>query len=877
MQLRSFVTFTFLATASAAPLCAQQSWPIPSNPNLLETLQDVHGQRDSVVKPRATPTAPTSVSNLVANWQSLGPFGGDIDDVQVSPTNPNIVLAGLAPSSGGGGAMYRSMDGGANWTTVASLDGKLVHDIAFAADGTAYAGTIDGVWKSVNGGATFTALNLGIGLNDQVFDVDVDPNDPMVLWCGVADALGSQAVNVLRSTNGGTTWVNRTPPLAAPQSCSSIAIDPANSNHVFAGFRGFAGGGQVWVTTNGGTTWTDRSAGLPGTPVNDLEFASGLIYVAGGQLFGSQNFGLFSSSNDGATWDQRHDGTWTNLVSQDIAVDPNNPSILFVGSAGAGLYRSTNGGSAWTTMVGGTGSLSVNAVSFAPGSSSTLYTGSASNAVWKSTNAGASFGASSAGIGALDVFSIAANPLNGNELAIAFQGQNNGGVFTSLDAGANWSLAALPGTRFQHVRFSPQGTLFAISDGPTTIGAEGLYRRTGSSWSSIGPDQGTLFESELYGLRVSANDPNLIVAVGADFGVAGFEPTVWRTSTGGASWTKVYEGVTTNLPLQDVLVVDAATDTTWLAPYVDFSGGGAGGVLRSSNSAVTWAASNAGLPAQFRSESIAGTTLGGGAVYVSNSWSGSGNGVFRSVNGGLSWSSTGFVGSVAQVETDGTDANVLYIAQGGVTRVSSSSDGGATFTPFNAGLITTDFPRDLQRATGLGSDLLYAGSKGSFATALLPESVPYCFGDGSGTACPCAPPSPSGVGCLNSFGTGGLLADSGSNSVSGDSLVLSASGLATNSSTLFFQGTTQQSGGLGVVFGDGLRCVGGTVIRLGTKIASGGVASYPGVGDMSVSVRGLIPIGGGLRHYQGWYRNAAAFCTASTFNLTNGLSVTWVP
>jgi hypothetical protein len=80
---------------------------------------------------------------------------------------------------------------------------------------------------------------------------------------------------------------------------------------------------------------------------------------------------------------------------------------------------------------------------------------------------------------------------------------------------------------------------------------------------------------------------------------------------------------------------------------------------------------------------------------------------------------------------------------------------------------------------------------------------------------------------------------------------------------------------MGVVFGDGLRCAAGTITRLATKPVLGGSATYPTGSDPSVSVRGLLPPSGGTRHYQVWYRNAAAFCTPSTFNLTNGLTVTW--
>jgi hypothetical protein len=99
-----------------------------------------------------------------------------------------------------------------------------------------------------------------------------------------------------------------------------------------------------------------------------------------------------------------------------------------------------------------------------------------------------------------------------------------------------------------------------------------------------------------------------------------------------------------------------------------------------------------------------------------------------------------------------------------------------------------------------------------------------------------------------------------------------------NSSCLYFQGTVQQSGGLGAPFGDGLRCVAGSVIRLGTKTNASGASQYPALGDLSISVKGLIPAGGATRHYQCWYRNAALFCVATaTFNLTNGITIPWGP
>jgi hypothetical protein len=113
-------------------------------------------------------------------------------------------------------------------------------------------------------------------------------------------------------------------------------------------------------------------------------------------------------------------------------------------------------------------------------------------------------------------------------------------------------------------------------------------------------------------------------------------------------------------------------------------------------------------------------------------------------------------------------------------------------------------------------------------------------------------------------------------SISADTLVLTGSGMP-NAAALYFQGTAQVAGGNGAVFGDGLRCVGGTVTRLGTKTNVGGTSQYPEAGDASVSVRGMNAAGN-VRDYQCWYRNAdPVFCPPATFNLTSAVELTWQP
>ena len=161
----------------------------------------------------------------------------------------------------------------------------------------------------------------------------------------------------------------------------------------------------------------------------------------------------------------------------------------------------------------------------------------------------------------------------------------------------------------------------------------------------------------------------------------------------------------------------------------------------------------------------------------------------------------------------------------------------------------------------------------------------YCFGDGAAnsTPCPCGGVGAPRSGCPNSVNpAGGYLVATGLPSRIADTLVLRASQMPPVATVLYFQGTSQAStasGTIGTVFGDGLRCAAGAVVRVGFRTNSAGASEIPSGGSPALHIAGQIPATGAVtRYYQGWYRDVnPSFCTANRYNLTNGVAVVWVP
>jgi hypothetical protein len=162
-----------------------------------------------------------------------------------------------------------------------------------------------------------------------------------------------------------------------------------------------------------------------------------------------------------------------------------------------------------------------------------------------------------------------------------------------------------------------------------------------------------------------------------------------------------------------------------------------------------------------------------------------------------------------------------------------------------------------------------------------PQAGPFCYGDGSGPVpCPCANNGAPGQGCANSQNPSGALLTTSGTSVP-DTLTLTSSGELATALSILLQGN--QDLVTPVIFGDGLRCVGGTLKRLYSASASGGAVVFPPPGGLSVSAQSaalgdpILP--GSARSYQTYYRDAnlgfCAFPPGNTWNVGNAQRVIW--
>lgn len=153
--------------------------------------------------------------------------------------------------------------------------------------------------------------------------------------------------------------------------------------------------------------------------------------------------------------------------------------------------------------------------------------------------------------------------------------------------------------------------------------------------------------------------------------------------------------------------------------------------------------------------------------------------------------------------------------------------------------------------------------------------VTICPSANFGNNCPCTPFFGVGGGCFNSLSKSATLLSAGVASVASDTLTFRAAEMPPGTAATLFQATAPSAP---TTFGDGLLCVTGSLIRLGTQFAPTGSIGWPHPALGPISSAGAVSPSGGDRTYQVIYRDAVpTHCTSATFNQTSAQTVTWSP
>lgn len=339
----------------------------------------------------------------------------------------------------------------------AGLDGLSVTAIAVDPSNTStiYAGTSpSGLWKSLDGGATWTASGAGY-TGDIATAIVIDNARPHVIYVG-------SNVGVFKSINAGASWNVKNAGLSDPR-VQALVLEPANTDVLYVSVLGPGGG--VHRSANGGEVWTPRALPVPSGGAAALAFR-------GGELWAGWTNVLFRTINGGSTWTMPFPDVLTSSIAAIAA--PFGQNDVVVGLLQKGIYRGVASAGQWERAVEGLRTFRISAFAFVPADSRVIFAGGGGGGVFRSTDSGRTWASFSVGLANTDVAALAFDSLTGNRLYAA----TADGVFV-LDRVhcATPTALCLTSARFR-VQVS-----WRASDGRTGAGtAVPLSEDTGSFW-----------------------------------------------------------------------------------------------------------------------------------------------------------------------------------------------------------------------------------------------------------------------------------------------------------------------------------------------------------------------------------------------------------
>jgi photosystem II stability/assembly factor-like uncharacterized protein len=613
-------------------------------------------------------------------WKSVGPAPPAIEAaIAAHAPSHTIYIASL------GGGVLKSNDGGISFAAINNgLDSMVVASLAMAPNdpNLVYVGTSTGIYKTVDGGATWNIT----GEFRLPLALVMDPIDPNILYAGYNAGFG---LNLMKTIDGGDTWLPASDGLGNPP-VFSLAINPNNTNVVYAGTAGEG----AFKTTDGGINWA---------PIDiDSTVWSLLVDPNDGNVVyaGSNGNGVFKSTDGGASF--------VRIGSPPVGVVlalAGSGNQLYAGTASQGISVSKDGGVTWanTGISDGLGlALSVD-------SAGAVYAGTNFDGAFQrpapASSPDDSFLRSAAwrrlawrqlkDCKCQDGHALAVDPSDHDHV---FLSTNDGGLLVTEDGGRTWEDGGVNGL----VSRAPRGVAFdpqqprRVYAGSFTGGGFFKSEDHGKHWVRRLFGGGQIYVA---GVAVDPVDHSIYISTFRS------GDGIWKSIDYGETFTRIDRAP--DAAPDDFLFLSGRGIVVDPHDHRTVYFAGTGGIWRSEDAGASWI-------------NVDGTRVLSIAVDPTNSnivYAGAGVGVLKSTDGGASFSpkSTGLPEDIQTSRTgsvlvDPNRPNVLYVGTEGAG-VFKSTDGAETWFPINSGL-------DDQNVFGLAMDpdlpnILYASTSSS--------------------------------------------------------------------------------------------------------------------------------------------------------------------
>jgi photosystem II stability/assembly factor-like uncharacterized protein len=677
-------------------------------------------------------------------WTPLGPYGGSATTLAADPRNAGTLYAASGVTAGDGGRLYKTTDGGANWTRLDTPFGAASLAVDPQDTDTIYVGLRgkgdSGAWvfKSSDGGASFNLANSGLEGVQFYGHLIADAWNPGTIYAiailyftDLPCRQNCLSTQVFKSTDGAASWSAASAGLPSTDSLiEALAVDPQDSRILYAGLYGVnQGTSGIFKSTDGGASWSGINSTVT---VCCTYFGPGLVIdpLNHDRLYAASFGGVARLSSAGRLLDS------TALGGGDITslgIDQGNPGTLYATATygNSGVFKSADGGSTWT------------ATTFASqGFGNTFWAGGRSAESrhglcglderlrgGEDDRRRRQLDGDGPWAGRVEPAGCDRRPRNPGTL----YGSSAQRVYKTTDGGGSWAvLRGLQGAGSLLIDPRDSATLFAVSGG-VLKSADG-----GATWNEIGHASWVAASAALgpngrYGfpgaLILDPQNPDTLYVIAIAQGAPGCCRTdVFKSTDGGMSW-----GMAASWQGNDVtlLAMDPENSSTLYAAGTERST-----ISKSTDGGVTW--KDFPLPPEAIPTgddddwailtSMAIDSRNSDIVYASGS-----GGIFKSTDGGASWTTVN--AGLAPYACTGSDScfgepyrvgflvieprlGTLYAAsRAGVLR---SGDGGSRWVAINDGLPTPPGANSLA-LDPINPSTLYAALSGVYSITLVPE------------------------------------------------------------------------------------------------------------------------------------------------------------